>query len=161
MTAVARLATTTNGTVGTTGTSPGRKPRKAARKTTARTVSTARRIITVGMGCGIPALSLALSSVGGSLLREQHYVLGSTALMFCAAVLAVSLSHLAWAIRDITGSSPWQSWCLAGAVDVSLVLGELAHVAGFESWVVPAVMASVSIVSAVLNCWAFIGHKCK
>jgi hypothetical protein len=55
-------------------------------------------------------------------------------------VLAVSLSHLAWAVRDITGSTWWQSWCLAGTTDLALVLGELAHVAGFRLWVVTAVM---------------------
>jgi hypothetical protein len=41
-------------------------------------------------------------------------------------------------------------------VDVSLVLGELAGVAGFHFWAVQAVMVSVTVVSAVLNCWAFL-----
>ena len=48
----------------------------------------------------------------------------------------MSLSHLAWAFRDITQSAWWQSWCLATAIDLSLVLGELAGVGGFELWVV-------------------------
>ena len=42
-------------------------------------------------------------------------------LAVCCVVLAVSLSHLAWAVRDITGSARWQSWFLAAAVDISLV----------------------------------------
>jgi hypothetical protein len=138
---------------------PERKPVK--RRGVVVSVSRARRWITVGLGAGIPCLSLALSSIGGRLITEGHGGLGVAALAICGAVLAVSLSHLAWAIRDITGSSRWQSWCLAGAVDVSLVLGELALVSGFSLWVVPAVMATVTAVSAVLNCWAFLAHKCK
>jgi hypothetical protein len=126
----------------------------------ARSVSRARRWITVGMGCGIPCLSLALSSIGGRLCMGDRLLLGGSALGLCCAVLAVSLSHLAWAVRDITGSARWQSWCLAGAIDLSLVLGELAAVAGFSLWVVPVVMVAVTAVSAVLNCWAFLRH-CK
>lgn len=119
-------------------------------------VGRVRRVLTVGLGCGIPALSLSLSHTGGELLRHGHYGLGSAALVLCGSVLAVSLSHLAWAIEDITHSARWQAWCLAVAVDVALVLGELTRVAGFTSWVVPALMASVTVVSAALNCWAFL-----
>lgn len=138
-------------------------PRKPRAKRTAKrekAVSRARVGITVGMGCGVPGLSLALSSIGGRLLVEGHVGLGAGALGLCCLVLAVSLSHLAWAVRDITRSAWWQSWCLAGAIDLSLVLGELAGVAGYESWVVAAVMVAVTLVSAVLNCWAFLRH-CK
>jgi hypothetical protein len=118
----------------------------------------ARRAITVGMGCGVPGLSLALSSIGGRLCAAGHYGLGVASLALCCSVLAVSLSHLAWAVRDITRSAHWQAWCLAGAIDLSLVLGELAGVAGFDLWVVPLVMAAVTVTSAVLNCWAFLRH---
>jgi hypothetical protein len=148
---------------------PGSKPK---RRRTRRTVATpvpdrtpavsgrdgARRWITLGMGCGIPCLSLALSSIGGRLWVDGHCVLGTGALMLCSAVLAVSLSHLAWAVEDITRSHRWQAWCLAAAVDLSLVLGELAGIAGYASWVVAAVMVSVTATSAVLNCWAFLRH---
>src|SRR5438045_1542715 len=79
----------------------------------------ARRWITVVMGCGIPCLSLALSSIGGRLCVEGQRVLGGAVLVLCCTVLAVSLSHLAWAVKDITRSAKWQSWCLALAVDVS------------------------------------------
>jgi hypothetical protein len=104
------------------------------------------------MGCGVPVLSLALRSIGGQLVAQGHAVLGRGALVLCCSVLAVSLSHLAWAVRDITRSAWWQSWCLAGAIDLFLVLGELAGVAGISCWVVPTVMASVTVVSAILNC---------
>lgn len=119
----------------------------------------ARRWITVGMGCGIPCLSLALSSIGGRLWVEGHCALGAGALGLCCAVLAVSLSHLAWAVRDITGSARWQACCLAVAVDCSLVLGELAGIAGYSAWLVSVVMVAVTVCSAVLNCWAFLAEK--
>jgi hypothetical protein len=112
----------------------------------------------VAIGCGIPCLSLALSSIGGQLIQSGERALGVGVLGLCCAVLAVSLSHLAWAVKDITKSRGWQSWCLAGAIDLSLVLCELALVAGFSLWVVPVVMVSVTVVSAVLNCWAFLRH---
>lgn len=137
---------------------PKGKPRAKAGR---RVVSRARRWITVALGAGIPGLSLALSSIGGRLVSEGHGPLGGAVLGVCAAVLAVSLSHLAWAIRDITGSSRWQSWCLAVAVDVSLVLGELARIGGAGWWLVSLVMAAVTVTSAVLNCWAFLAHRCK
>src|SRR5262245_50140110 len=97
----------------------GRLPRvkRQRRGVTARQVSSARRWITVGMGCGIPCQALALSSIGGRLCQEGQRGLGVAVLAVCCGVLEVSLSHLAWAIRDITGSARWQSRCLAVAVD--------------------------------------------
>jgi hypothetical protein len=111
------------------------------------------------MGCGIPGLSLALSSSGGRMLEQGHYALGAAALLLCCAVLVVSLSHLAGAIRDITRSVTWQAWCLALAVDLSMVVCELSRVAGFALWVVPVLMGAVTVASAGLNCWAFLRHK--
>jgi hypothetical protein len=111
------------------------------------------------MGCGIPLLSLGLSSSGGRLLEQGHIGLGVSALVLCCSVLAVSLSHLAWAIRDITRSQVWQAWCLAVAVDVAVVLCELCRVAGFELWVVPVLMGALTAASAGLNCWAFLRHR--
>ena len=118
-----------------------------------------RRSITVGAGCGMPVLSLALSSIGGRLLCDGSYVLGTAMLGLCCTVLAVSLSHLAWAIGDITRSKAWQSWCLAIACDLSLVLCELCGVCGFSHWAVPCVMSAVTLSSALLNCWAFLCHE--
>jgi hypothetical protein len=119
-----------------------------------------RKPITVTLGCGIPCLSLALSSIGGRLILASQLALGAGFMGLCCSVLAVSLSHLAWAVRDITKSAPWQAWLLAIAVDLSLVLGELAGVAGYDSWVVTAVMVCVTATSAVLNVYAFLRH-CK
>jgi hypothetical protein len=135
------------------------KARKGRKATAPVSANKVRQGITLGMGCGIPCLSLALSNIGGRLVGEGHCVLGTGAMLLCCGVLAVSLSHLAWAVRDITRSAWWQSWCLAVAIDLSLVLGELASVAGFDSWLVSGVMMSVCVVSAVLNCWAFLRHR--
>lgn len=137
------------------------KPRKrqpaprAAKEPQKPATGRLRTALTVGMGCGIPALSLSLSSTGGDLLAQGHYGLGVAGLGLCCAVLAVSLSHLASAIRSITHSLPWQAWALALAIDVSLVTCELTRVAGFESWLVPVIMAGVTVASMILNCWAF------
>ncbi len=143
---------------GVNGTAKRRGRAKGPGTASATARDRARRWITLGIGAGIPCLSLALSSIGGRLVADGQGVLGAGALVLCCSVLAVSLSHLAWAIRDITRSAWWQSWCLAAAVDLSLVLGELAGIAGYASWVVAAVMVSVTLCSAVLNCWAFLRH---
>jgi hypothetical protein len=133
------------------------KPRKPAAVKPPMPV--ARKSITIGLGVGVPCLSLALSSIGGQLLAAGSQLLGVGFLGLCVAVLAVSLSHLAWAIRDVTRSAWWQAWCLGGAIDLALVLGELAGVAGLESWLTSAVMVGVGLASAGLNCWAFLGHR--
>lgn len=137
------------------------KPKRATKPRAKRVVKDAvlRKVLTVGMGCGIPGLSLALSTTGGRLLCEGHWALGGGALVLCCSVLAVSLSHLAWAIRDITRSAWWQAWCLAVAIDLAVVLCELSRVAGFQLWVVPVLMGAVTVASAGLNCWAFLRHK--
>jgi hypothetical protein len=127
-----------------------RKPKRSVR---------ARRWTTIAMGVGIPALSLAMSSIGGRLLVDGHFILGTASLGLCGVVMAVSLSHLAWAVRDITRASNWQSWLMAVAVDATLVLGELSLVHGFDSLLVPCVMVAVAIMSAWLNCFAFLADK--
>jgi hypothetical protein len=58
-------------------------------------------------------------------------------------VLVVSLSHLAWAIGDITRSPWWACWLLAVAFDLCLVLGELCHVAAED--------ASVGLVTSAMS----------
>ncbi len=129
---------------------------KAPRKAPGVLAARLRTALTVGMGCGIPALSLSLSSTGGALLASGHTTLGVTCLGLCATVLAVSLSHLASAIRSITHSLPWQAWALAVAVDVTLVTCELTRVNGFEAWLVPVIMLGVTLASMILNVYAFL-----
>jgi hypothetical protein len=123
-----------------------------------------RALLTGAMGCGIPLLSLSLSTIAGTLARTGHDNLALASVCLTACVLAVSLSHLAWAVRDITGS-PWAaSWALAVAFDLALVLGETVHVYADDSGLaalVTAVMVAVCGLSMVLNCWAFFKHPTK
>lgn len=126
--------------------------------------ATARWILTLAMGCFIPLFSLSLSHVGGELLRHGSTVatilaIGSFGIMAC--VLSVSLSHLAWAVADITRSPKWASWLLAIAFDLALVVGELTQVFASDAGVkvcVYAIMGTVCLLSMLLNCWAFMGH---
>jgi hypothetical protein len=129
-----------------------RQPAPRAARTPAKPASgRLRTALTVATGCGIPALSLSLSSVGGSLLSEGHTALGAAGLGLCCTILAVSLSHLATAIQSVTGSRPWQAWAMAVAIDVTLVVCELTRVAGFTSWLVPTIMAGVTLASMCYN----------
>lgn len=135
-----------------------RKKVKSKRKV-AEPMNAPRKAITVAMGAGIPLFSLGLSTVAGTLARSGYGVLSGSALLLTAAVLAVSLSHLAWAVRDITRSALWASWSLAVAFDLALVLGEMVHVYAVEAGLgtlVTVIMAAVCGVSMVLNVWAFL-----
>lgn len=115
---------------------------------------------TVTMGAFIPLLSLGLSHAGGTLVGHHRALAGmSFGLMGC--VLVVSLSHLAWAIGDITRSPWWASWLLAVAFDLCLVFGELTNVSATAAGlgvVVTAIMVAVAGLSMFLNCWAFLHH---
>lgn len=125
---------------------------------------------TITMGIFIPLFSLGLSHVGGTLMRTGLAdgnaclsALAGFAFLLMACVLAVSLSHLAWAVEDITKSRTWASWMLAIAFDLALVLGELCHVGaeGTVSVVVTIIMICVCGLSMFLNCWAFLWHPKK
>jgi hypothetical protein len=151
-----------NGT--TAGAGKGRRATKGAArrkvpKMSARQVGALALWITVGMGCAIPMLALALSHAAGKLAGAGHYLLGAWALVLCGAVLSVSLPHLACAIADITRSDARSAWALAIAVDVSLVFCETAAVMGGDTvspLLIYAVMVGLTVASMVLNCWAFL-----
>jgi len=141
----------------------GKKQTRKALVMTRVQASNLGRYITVAMGCGIPLLSLSLSHLGGSLLACGTWAttfLGVFAFGLCVAVLGVSLSHLAWAIGDITKSPRWASVALAISVDCSLLVGELIGVFGADAGVERlriGLMIAVTVSSAVLNTWAFFG----
>ena len=146
---------------GTNGNVKASKPRKASKRkpklASSVNMNRTRTIITIAAGCSIPLLSLALSYMGGSLLtNEASMALALTLLTLCCVVLAVSLSHLAWAISDITRSPMWASWCLAIAVDATLVACELSSSLGYGSMIVSTTIFAVTLASMVLNCWAFL-----
>lgn len=124
--------------------------------------NTCRLWITVAMGCGIPLLSLALSKISGTLATSGLYALSGFAFTLMITVLAVSLPHLAWSVGDITRSRGRASWCLAIALDLSIVLCEFVHTFASEvglGWVVATVMVTVCLFSMTLNVWAFL--KCQ
>jgi hypothetical protein len=142
-------------------------PRVRAKRPAARPVAsalTAARIkfyATILMGVLLPLLSLGLSSVGGNLARHGCYALSGFALLLMTCVLVVSLSHLAWAVSDITRSPWWACWLLAVAFDLCLVLGELCHVAAEAAGVglvTSVMMGAVCLLSMFLNVWAFLRH---
>ena len=153
-----------------TNTNTTTKAKKATTKATSTlagrkpiTLAVQRKWITVAMGCWIPVLSLLLSAAGGRLIRAEGATavfLGSVAFCLTSCVLAVSLSHLADAIGDITRSPRWASWLLAVGFDAALIFGELVHALTPEieglGWIVGAIMAGVVIFSMGLNCWAFL-----
>ena len=74
--------------------------------------------LTVALGVFIPVMSLATSKIAGTLAAHGHYALAAFGAGIGVAVLAVSLSHLAWAVRDVTGAGRapvgrwrWRSTC--------------------------------------------------
>ena len=98
-----------NGTLPAKTQTTRRRARKAATPT--RTVADKVKLYaTLVMGIVIPLLSLGLSNTGGTLARNDHTLLAGFAFALMGCVLAVSLSHLAWAVEDITRSPRWASW---------------------------------------------------
>jgi hypothetical protein len=150
-----------NGTARHAGPPPRSKKPAARPVASAVTAGRIKFYATVTMGVLLPLLSLGLSNVGGNLFRHDQAALAAFALVLMGCVLVVSLSHLAWAIQDITRSPLWACWLLAVAFDLLLVLGELCHVAAEGAGVglvTSAMMGVVCLVSMFLNCWAFLRH---
>jgi hypothetical protein len=119
-------------------------------------------ILTIVMGVGIPLLSLSLSTIAGKLALTGHEYLAASALVLTSSVLAVSLSHLAWSVKDITHSSTWQSWALAITIDLAVVLSESVHVFAPDADVemlATTVMVAVTLASMGCNVWAFLVSK--
>jgi hypothetical protein len=139
-----------------------KRARRKALTITSTQVSNLGKYLTIAMGASVPLLSLSLSSLGGSLLAGGAWSLGLVALLLCVCVLGVSLSHLAWAIGDITKSPAWANWALAIATDTTLVVGELAGVfaADIDVYFLRlGLMVAVTVASQMLNVWAFLAHR--
>ena len=140
---------------------PKRKPAKRTKSQPAAAGTAYKRGLTIALGVFIPLMSVATSKIAGTLAGHGHYALAAFAALIGVAVLAMSLSHLAWAIRDVTGSGARSSWALAVALDCGIVLCELVHVAAGAaglSLVCWAVLVVVAGFSMVLNCHAFLHH---
>lgn len=143
-----------------TGRKPSRKPAKKQKP--AAWVEALRRGMTVGLGCFVPVLSLALSKIAGTLATHGLYALAAFAFALTVAVLIVSLPHLAWSVGDITGSGRRTSWSLAVALDMTIVLCEFVHTFAAEAGldvVAYAITGAVCAFSMLLNCWAFFNDR--
>lgn len=132
---------------------------------TSRTICVGEKVrisISVALGIAIPALSLTLAHIAGTLARTGivglAFFLGGCGI----SVLVVSLSHVAEAIRHCTGAKPWQGWALAVTLDLSIVGSELVSVfapeAGLSLWVT-GLMLVVAGASMVLNVYAFLMNR--
>lgn len=136
-----------------------RKPRtirRGGRRARQRRINWLERHLTTVLGVGIPALSVALSRVAGSLWVGGHHILALAAGALVICVLSVSLAHVARAIRELSGAEPWLSWALALSLDAGLVVSEIASVTtDAERLTCTAIVVSVVVVSAALNVFAF------
>jgi hypothetical protein len=103
-----------------------------------------------------------VGTIAGTLAQAGHQVLAGAGLALTVSVLAVSLSHLSWAISDITRSGRGSSWALAVTVDLAVVLCEAVHVfapdAGLNA-LATSLMVCVCLASMTLNVWAFLRHR--
>lgn len=137
------------------------RPRRSSAEPSRFAVNLARFKLgmTVVLGVGIPLLSLAMSKLAGTLAAGGMFALAVFALGLMVAVLGVSLSHLAWAVGDITRSKRAPSWALAIALDLSLVLCELVHVYAAKmglTWLCFLMVVFVASCSMALNVYAFL-----
>lgn len=133
--------------------------RKSSRPS-AHTMGLARRAVTIGLGCGIPAFCLYTSHRGGQLLSNGAWACGGMLLAICITMLALSLSHLAEAVRDVAKLSPRNSWLMAAALDCGIVACELTQAAGHDGgWLATAFLIGITGASMLLNSWAMLGHK--
>lgn len=134
-----------------------RKP--ARRKPLAASMPRLALAVTVVIGVAIPALTLSLSTLAGRMAEASQPWLAAAACGIGLAVLAVSLSHLAWAICDITHSPRWAGWLLAVSCDLSIVLAECSLVFAPDagcSRLAAGLLLAVTACSMLLNVWAFL-----
>jgi hypothetical protein len=125
-----------------------------------------RIAVTIVAGCAIPIFSLYFAAQSGYLLKSGSagrepvaILLGVVFFVLCFTVLAVSLSHLARAFRDITGLASKSAWALAMSLDCALAASELTDVAGYGWALVYVFMVAVTAFSMALNCWTMLHHR--
>lgn len=136
------------------------KPRKKTQAERSAELAHLRKGIAVTLGIAIPAMSLTLSHIAGTLANELAVLAAFIGLCGCS-VLVVSLSHLAEAIADATGAEKWQAWALAVTLDLGIVGCELSHIysANEALWFwTTGLMVVVMLFSMLLNCYAFLKH---
>src|SRR5262245_10646238 len=88
--------------------SPAKAPRKPAKRSRRKGKAMAAPMprlalgLTLGAGVGIPGLTLALSTIAGRLAAAGYGSWAGAVGAVGGTVLVVSLSHLAWAVGNIT-----------------------------------------------------------
>jgi hypothetical protein len=136
------------------------KPRKKTVAERSAELAHLRKGIAITLGVAIPAMSLTLSHIAGTLASECVPLAAFLGLTGCS-VLVVSLSHLAEAIADATGAEKWQAWALAITLDLGIVGCELSHVyadnAALWYWTT-GLMVCTMLLSMVFNVYAFLKH---
>jgi hypothetical protein len=116
--------------------------------------------LAVSLGIAIPAFSIGLSHVAGTLAMSIPALAGFIGIV-AVAVLYVSLSHIKEAVQDCMKASDKQAWAMAIALDCTIVAMEMVHVYGDELgvwWWATGLMLAGGIFSATLNCYAFLKH---
>lgn len=139
---------------------PKAKAKRPTKSQVVESLSGIRKGISVALGVAIPGMSLTLSHIAGTLAPQTPWLAGLVGA--CGiSVLIVSLSHLAEAIEDSTGSAKWQAWALAITIDVAVIACELTHVftadASLWFWTT-GLMVVVMLFSMALNTYAFLKH---
>ena len=116
--------------------------------------------IAIALGIAIPALSISVSHIAGTLASEVPLL--AIFMGVCGvSVLYVSLSHLAEAIQDTTGSTTRLAWSMAVLLDFAIVGCELTHVYSHNAelwWWATGLMLVTMLFSMVLYVYAFLKH---
>lgn len=80
------------------------------------------------LGCAIPGLVLVFSRVSALLYSGGRRGVAAAGAGATAAILLLSIQHLACAISTLTGESVWCAALMAVAIDTGLVVCELATI---------------------------------
>lgn len=136
---------------------PQRAKRVDARAQRRKVLNKLQSVLTLVLGVGIPGLTLGLSNLLGKLHADSaESMLTYGAAVVLASVLLVSISHVAHGIQEITRAPTLHAWCMAIAIDASLVVCEATNVmtdmAPRLCW---AIIGGVAVISASLNVYAF------
>jgi hypothetical protein len=121
-------------------------------------------VLAVVAGCTTPVLALAMSTLTGTIARQQGNAAWFALLpgLCLVAMLVVSTPHIAEA-KGTLGWAPWQAWSFAVGLDFAIVVSELVSVwcdrALVEVWWLPQVVILGSVAySATLNSYVNLRH---
>lgn len=121
-----------------------------------------RVTLTYAMAAVMPLLSVAGARLTGTLVRADAWFVASVAGVVALTIFAVSLSHVAQAVRALTKAPLAHSRALAMAFDgaiiaAELTMGALPNDVGLAR-VCIALMVGMGLLTALLNLCAFKLH---